>query len=120
MKLKEFAKNLVMEMAIEAGRGFLNEHIRDVTPEMLYSAIMKGQDLWSSMPSRVKHKGIKVAKRFRGVFKKFYDSITEEVILEWLKEDRPELFSVIINTDGGIEWLKGQIENIKQGLIAEI
>jgi len=119
-KAKELMKNLALEMAINAGRGFLNEQLKNVTPEILYEAIINDEDLWLSLPIHVKKEGTRLAKKFGSIFRQFYDSINLELILQWLKEDRPELFSIIVNTEGGIEWINGQIDNIKERILIEI
>jgi len=119
-KLQSFAKSLVVEMALRAAREFLVKQLEDTTAEDVYNAIKENKDLWERLPNSIRNGGVKIAKRFRGPFKKFYDSITVDVILMWLKTDRPDLYSIIINTEGGVKWLGSQLEEIKEGLIREI
>ena len=119
-RLKQFAKNLVVSLAISAARHFLNQQLEEVDAETLYETIRKNKRLWENLPKNVKRGGLKIAKRFRGPFKQFYEEINTDLILFWLKEDRPELYSIIINTQGGIEWLAEQIEEIKAALLKGI
>jgi len=119
-KLKEFGVNMFAEIVVGVVRGFLNEAIKDVKPADLYNSIKNNLDLWSVTPNDIKSVGRGLKLRFRPFLEKYQDMINVDLILEWLKRDKPELYSVIINTDGGVEWLERQINTIKSKIMEEL
>ena len=120
LKLKEFGVNMFAEIVVGVVRGFLNEAIKDVKPADLYNSIKNNLDLWSVTPDDIKSVGRGLKLRFRPFLEKYQDMINVDLILEWLKRDKPELYSVIINTDGGVEWLERQINTIKSKIMEEL
>jgi len=56
LQLKKFAKNLVLEMALQAARTFLNEQIKDIEPEDVYNSIISGKKIWGNLPKNIKKK----------------------------------------------------------------
>jgi hypothetical protein len=44
-----------------------------------------------------------------------YDGFTN-LTLMWLREDQPPFYSVIINTEGGTDWLDSQVSEILKGV----
>ena len=120
LKLKEFGVNMFAEIVVGVVRGFLNEAIKDVKPADLYNSIKNNLDLWSVTPNDIKSVGRGLKLRFRPFLEKYQDMINVDLILEWLKRDKPELYSVIINTDGGVEWLERQINTIKSKIMEEL
>jgi len=44
-----------------------------------------------------------------------YDGFTN-LTLMWLREDQPPFYSVIINTEGGTDWLDHQVSEILKGV----
>ena len=121
--LKSFAKNLGVEVGVNMVRGWLNEHLKDVTPSDLYETIINNKDLWSLTPSEVKGEGIKLKGTWGPLFEKYEHLITTELLLQWMHEDHPSLFSTIINVpakygpDAGIIWFDRQVQNIKSQII---
>lgn len=97
----------------------MNEQIKDVTPNSLLEAIMKNQDLWGVTPDDTKMTGGTLKRKYGKWLYKYADEITTENLLKWLHEDRPELFSIIINTEWhgeqlGILWFSDQVYKIKR------
>ena len=45
--------------------------------------------------------------------------LTVDIVLKWFREDFPDLYSVIINTDGGILWLDRQLNKIKKQIMSD-
>lgn len=120
--LKKFAVNVGVGAALEVVRSFLNEQIKEVTPSKLYIAILENRDLWGVTPQETKNTGGKFKKSFNNLFTKYQDNITTELLLKWMMEDHPELYSTIINTNlgehkTGLIWFDGQVRRIKQKII---
>lgn len=116
-QVKNIGKNIGVQFAIGVARGFLNEQIKNVTAGDLYKAIQNNEDLWQVTPDKVKNKGGSMGNRFKGILEQYKDEIDTDLILKWMKEDHPELFSTILNTPGGVEYIAGQVEKIKQKII---
>lgn len=117
--LKKFAVNLGVNAAIEVVRGWFNEQIKNVTPSDLYEAVVYDRNLWATTPSSIKASGFKYKKSFGGLFQKYEKHVTTELILRWLSEDHPDLFSTLINIpdNKGIIWFDKQIHMVKQQIL---
>jgi len=116
-KLKSFLKTFVYELGIElvgleAVRGYLLERLRKVTPNDLYKAIKEETSVWEVASEGDKHRGRIWARKFKSV----KDRLTPKLVLEWLSKDRPDLAMVIKLSDGGRNWLKKEVETIKEHL----
>lgn len=120
---KNFLKNLGVQAAIGLVRGYLLEQMKNITASDLYEAVINNENLWSVTPSNIKAWGIRQKSKFGGIFKQYESEINTELILKWLQEDRPDLFSTLINIpeeygqDAGIRWLHNQVLQIKQQII---
>ena len=120
---KKFAVNIGVGAAIQVIRGWLNGQLKDVQPSDLYEAITTDGDLWSVIPDDIKATGHKFKNAYRGLFDKFEGQITTELVLTWIKEDHPQLYSTIINIpknygeQAGILWMDKQVRKIKQQII---
>lgn len=123
---KKFATNLGIGVATEVVRGWFNEQLKTVTPSDLYDSVVNDLDLWSSTPEDIKQAGLKYKKTYGNLFKKYQHEITTELLLGWLKEDHPSLFSTLINIPpeygkhAGIIWFDRQVNKIKQQIINEM
>ena len=104
--------SLAMEAVLEGVRGYAEELLQSVTPEILYEAIKKDVDLWDLAPSKVKRQGSTWARNFR----KYQDRLTPALVLEWLRVDRPDLHNLLINMPGGTKWVARMTEDIKERL----
>jgi len=117
-KLKGLGVNLAVAASLEIVRGFIHESLRNVTVEDLHDAIIKNTNLLAVTPESIKKTGIMLRKRFGGMLMQYKDLFTTELLLEqWFKNDYPDLYSVIINTPGGVEWFDRQVNMIKQEII---
>lgn len=111
--VKRVVASLAMEVVLEGVRGYLGEQLKPVTPEHLYQAIKEDADPWEHVPARVRRKGSIWARKLR----RYQDRLTPELVLEWLKKDRPELGSLIENMGAeGKKWLAKWTERIKERL----
>lgn len=119
-KIKSFGINFAAVMATEIIRGFLREQIKNVKPEDLYNAIINDADIWQATPDHIKKMGKNFKARFGNILLKFQDLLTTELVLRWFSEDFPDLYSIIVNTDGGVAWLDRQVTKIKKAIIEEL
>jgi len=121
--VKRFGVNFAVGLATDAVRAWLNEKLQNVSPSDLYEAIIHDADIWTLMPPNVKQDGLNYKKTYGHLFKKFHHHITTELLLEWMKEDHPALYSTIINIPAeygklaGIIWFDKQVNIIKQHII---
>lgn len=112
-RLKHVVVELAMEGVLEAVRGYLDEKLKPVTPEHLYKAIKEDADPWDYADKQVKIRGRRWAQKLR----KRKNRLTPELVLEWLKKDRPDLASLIINMGSeGKKWLVRWTERTKNKL----
>jgi len=106
-----------MEAGVEVVRGYVIERMRLVTASDLYKAIKDSTHTLSVADHKDKSFGQKWAK----VIEKYtYDGkklrremMTPENVLAWLRVDRPDLASLIINMhEEGKEWLKVDVDEM--------
>ena len=112
--LKSFGTNLAVGYGIDIIRGWLNEQLKDVSPSDLYEAILQDRNLWDVTPDKLKNTGHRFKGTFASLFNKYFDEVTPELLLKWMGEDHQELFSTIINSEGGPAWFAKQVHEIKQ------
>jgi len=111
--LKRVVGSLAMEVILESIRGYLVEILKDVTPEDLYRAIQEDVDPWEHAPLKIKSRGSSWAKSLH----KYQDRITPQLVLDWLKADRPDLHSLIVNMGSkGTKWIARRTRSFKEQL----
>lgn len=102
----------------------LNEVFGDpaVNPDNLVKAISEGVSLWDSCKNEVAKEAesippivLNLASNYVDTIERKYGGFTK-LMLEYLREDRTDLYSVIINTEGGEEWLDKQVMEILKGV----
>jgi hypothetical protein len=120
IKAKGAMQNAMVAVALRAAQAWLNEALQDKTPMDCHESIQNNTDLWTVTPGNMKISGLARLKKHKTLFKKFFDRINVGLILVWLKEDRPDLHSIILNTEGGVEWLERQVNTIKEYLLQKI
>ena len=113
---KSIAREFATEAGVEICRGYMIERLREVTPKDLHKAIKEGTHTLSVSEDKDRNFGKKwsrVIERFSYEGKRLQRNLlTAENVLEWLKQDRPDLGSLIINMNPeGMNWLK---EDVKQ------
>ena len=117
--IKKFALELGVGLALDVVRGWFNEQLKNTSPSDLYHAVMEDTDLWAVTPSNIKAQGIKQGNNYKNLLKQYQDRVTTEVIVQWLQQDHPALFSTLLNipNDKGFIWLDKQVHRIKQQVI---
>lgn len=125
-QFKKFAINFGIGIATEVVRGWFNEQLKNVTASDLYDSVVNDIDLWSATPADIRKAGLKYKKTYGHLFKKYENEITTELLLSWLKEDHPDLYSTLINIPpeygnaAGIIWFDRQVKKIKRQIIEEM
>jgi len=122
--LKGVARALGTDAGIEICRGYILERLSLVTPKDLYNAIKDGAHTmgvaeskdrnfgkkWGRIIERFSYKGDKIRREY----------LTAENVLEWLRTDRPDLASLIINMNPqGMEWLREDVKQVYDFLFSE-
>jgi len=122
--LKGIARGLATEAGVEVCRGYMIERMRLVTAKDLYKAIKDGTHTmgvaegkdrnfgkkWARVIEKLSYKGERIRREY----------LTAENVLEWLKMDRPDLASLIMNMNPqGIEWLREDVKQVYDFLFAK-
>jgi hypothetical protein len=119
--LSRIFKRIITEIGTEAGieviRGYILERLRLVSPTDLYKAIKDGTHTMGVTEAKDRNFGrkwVRVINRLKIDGKRLQkEDLTASNVLEWLKVDRPDLASLIINVGPpGMEWLKKDVEEI--------
>lgn len=126
-RIRRFVRRVGLELGIEASlevaRGYLLERLNEVTADDLYEAIQSGTHSLGVSSEKDKRFGRKLARRFRKVLyegRSARDHLTPQLCLEWLKEDRPDLASLIINMGEPAEkWLEEDATKVREFLWPE-
>lgn len=122
LNVKKFLIHLAVEQVLVIVRGWLNDSIKQFTPSDLYEAILENRDLWTNLPSDMLDQARKFKKTFKNVFDQNIDRLDAELVLNWIKEDHPDLYSTILNSPRingpesppiGVIWISGQVNKIK-------
>jgi hypothetical protein len=116
------SKGFMAEIVVKTIRTVLNNSIKGVRPGQLLTAIQKDESIWALAGTDINQMAGKIPKNLieagRPMYRKAvleYGTATD-LILMWLKEDNPILFSMIINTDGGIAWFDRQVKEMTTNL----
>lgn len=120
-----FLKNLVLGGALNIVRGYLNKSIGKFTPDDLYDAINQNRDLWTVTPPELKTQGQQFKQKYKNLFEQYSHELNTEVIMDWIRQDHPDLFSVLIQPDPtslnkpppGLIWLDRQVIRIKREIM---
>lgn len=123
--LKGIARGLATEAGIEVCRGYMIERMRPITAKDLYKAIKDGTHTMGVAESKDRNFGKKwarVIERFSYEGKRLERSLlTAENVLEWLRMDRSDLASLIMNMNPqGMEWLKEDVKLVRDFLFSEV
>jgi len=98
-----------------------------MTVDNLVAAIRDGKSLWNEgedtitgyikyVPPTLLQMAQEHIETIDGKYRdEQYDGLTNITLL-WLREDQPSFYSVIINTDGGTDWLDSQVGEILKGV----
>jgi len=115
---KTLARNATLTAGAGMVRRVLNAAIGNVTPARLLQAIQKNQSLWreaggdigkiaACLPPSVIQTCMPM---YRNALAEYGN--TTNLVLAWLNQDNPALHSVIIKTEGGIDWFDRQVREI--------
>jgi len=98
----------------------LLERLKNVTPDDLYEAVEGGTHTLNVSEEKDRKFGRKMARKFRNVMyegKSASEHLTADLVLDWLREDRVDLASLIINLGKkGMHWLEKDVEKIREFL----
>ena len=115
-------KGATADIIVETIRTVLNNSIKTVRPGQLLTAIHDNVSLWTVAGTDINQVAGRIPKSLivagRPMYQKAvqeYGSATE-LVLAWLKEDNPMLFSMVINTEGGVEWFDRQVREMTTNL----
>lgn len=121
---KSIARELATEAGVEVCRGYMLERLRLVSPKDLYKAIKDGTHTlgvsegkdrnfgrkWSKVIEKFSYKGERLQR----------EKLTPSNVLEWLKVDRPDLGSLLLNMgDEGKRWLEEDVKQVFTFLFQE-
>lgn len=124
VELANIVKKFAEQVAVEAGLGvvriFLNDKIKDVTPNDMCNAIQTNQDIWDVTPKDVRGGGSGFKQQYGKYLEKYQNEVNVENVLKWIQKDRPELFSTILNTPNGVTYLGNQVEKLKYKILREL
>ena len=112
-----------IEASLEVARGYMLERLDEVTADDLYEAIQSGTHSLGVSSEKDRRFGRKLARRFRKVVyegKAAREHLTPELCLEWLREDRPDLASLILNMgQPARKWLEEDTAQVSEFLWPE-
>ena len=103
-------------------RKILNDAIRPVKPGQLLKAIQEDTSIWNAAGADIKGLAEKIPPTAIAMGKPYYQKAVKdygsatELVLAWLREDNPGLFSLIINTPGGVAWFDRQVQEMTMNL----
>ena len=121
--IRRFGLELGIEASLEVARGYLVERLNEITADDLYEAIQSGTHSLGVSSEKDKRFGRKLAKRFRKILyegRTARDHLTPELTLTWLREDRPDLASLIINMgEPAKKWLIEDAAQVREFLWPE-
>jgi len=118
--LKKFGEQVAVEAGLAIVRGFLNDKIKNITPNDMCNAIQTNQDLWDVTPDDIRGGGSRLKHRFGKYLEKYQNEINTELVLEWIAEDHSDLYSTILNTPNGIPYMERQVQKIKYKILREL
>lgn len=101
--------NILERVALRIVRGALNGAIGRFSPYELCMAIEDNRNLWSNTPDGMRNKIQGYKNRFRGYFDKFSGELTTSTMVEWLRQDRPYLYNIIMATSKNYGWFDTQV-----------
>lgn len=113
---------MIEAIATSAIRKILNGAIGNSKPNDLINAIKDNRSLWGEGSDVIRKHANSIPAPVMGYANNFVKKINNEyggfpkLVKVWLNEDQPILYSIIINTNGGEQWLERQIFDILVGL----
>jgi len=108
--------NLIETFALRLIRGALNGHIGQFTPVEFQNAVDINMNLWGETDSDIRREIGAWKNRFRKHFNKYFSNISTELLVEWLRQDQPNLYMVIMKTAKNYRWFDAQVEEFLQSI----
>jgi len=108
---KRFLERLALRYGLDVLRGYILKRLENVTLEQLYQAIRDGENVL------LPEEDVRFGRKWIRKLSKYVDYVNVETVLMWLSQDRPELATLIINSEGGVKWLAEQVERVKSQLL---
>ncbi|MFA6695008.1 MAG: hypothetical protein WCR85_00125 [Sphaerochaeta sp.] len=100
-------------------RKILNSSLQGTTPDQLIEAVQTNASLLGNAHDQIHHYAAYVppiamtmASRQLNRLEKTYNGGIVGLVMDWLVEDQPIYHSLLLNTDGGKEWLEAQVFEI--------
>lgn len=93
-----------------------------MTEDNLVRAIRNNTSLWEENEDAIQKEANTIPPMFMSIAKDYVEMVNTKMggfttlTLFWLREDKPSFYSVIINSDGGKEWLERQVNDILKGI----
>ena len=115
--LRGLGGQIGIQFAIIAARGFLNKAIENETPDKLYLSIMENKHILGNINPNTLQSADTLKQKWGFLLAKVKDSINTQLILRRLAKTNRDLYSIIVNTDGGLEWLDGEVHDIKENIL---
>ena len=103
-------------------RNVLNSSLQGTTPEQLIDAVQTGASLMGEASDQIQYYAgfippfaMSMAGRQLTRVHKSYEGGLVGLVMDWLATDQPVYHSLLLNTDGGKEWLEAQVREILTG-----
>ena len=110
------------DIVVNTIRTLLNNALKQVKPGQLLKAIKDNVSLWESAGGDITSIASMVPKSLINLGRPMYLEAIQKyggatgLVLEWMKTDNPALYSLIINTDGGMEWFDRQVFDLTKNI----
>lgn len=116
------SNGIFVTMAMNAIRSVLNKIIGSVKPSDLVNVIRDDRSLWGESSDHISNIANNIPPFVRNHADAYIRKIETEMggvsplVIRWIREDQPILHMIIINTEGGCDWLDRQVYGILEGL----
>lgn len=124
IKMPKILGEFLEQVAVEAGLGFvrifLNDKIKNITPNDMCNAIQTNKDLWDVTPNDIRGGGARFKRQYGDYLEKYQNEINTKLVLKWIAKDHSDLYSTILNTPDGIPYMERQVEKIKYKILREL
>jgi hypothetical protein len=113
---------MISKIVVNTIRKLLNDSISSVTPDQIIEAVQGNTSIWSVGQGNIIQIAKKVPPAYIRAGKPMYQKACDEygsptgLVMAWLKEDNMPLYSMIINTPGGVAWFDRQVHEMTTNL----
>lgn len=116
--LKDFAESALVKAAMSVVNKVFLSLIEDSTVEQVNQAIKEDTQLWDRFTDRERY--LNMGLGYKNIIVENIGRLSPTDILKLMAESGEPWESqagIIINTPGGTEWFKRQVDNIKNGIM---